>query len=195
SGPDDADESKTPSGGGGGAPPRCRDGLDNDSDGATDHPADPGCSGPDDASESNTPGGGGGGGTPQCSDGIDNDSDGATDFPADPGCQSAQDLDENNGASSTCQRGGLLTQNTTGDRIRPGVTEDGPISEILHGLEPEVSDVPLGTEVVHEVSCVVAVVEDVALPRVDAVLLTVEGAAPEPVKGVVKTVRDVVPNG
>jgi hypothetical protein len=45
-------------------PPRCSDGIDNDDDGMTDHPADPGC---EDAS-SNTE-------EPECQDGVDNDGD------------------------------------------------------------------------------------------------------------------------
>lgn len=36
-------------------PKVCEDGVDNDGDGLTDHPADPGCSSPDDADESNPP--------------------------------------------------------------------------------------------------------------------------------------------
>lgn len=70
--------------------PQCSDGIDNDSDGQTDHPADPGCTGPDDDSEVDPvveP-------DPQCSDGIDNDSDGKTDHPADPGCTGPDDDSE-----------------------------------------------------------------------------------------------------
>ncbi len=37
--------------GGGGAAPECRDGRDNDGDGKTDYPSDPGCASPDDDSE------------------------------------------------------------------------------------------------------------------------------------------------
>lgn len=70
--------------------PQCSDGIDNDSDGQTDYPADPGCTGPDDDSEIDPVVGP----DPVCSDGIDNDSDGKTDFPADPGCTSATDGSE-----------------------------------------------------------------------------------------------------
>jgi hypothetical protein len=56
--------------------PACNDGVDNDSDGLTDFPLDPGCQLL--ASESEDP---------ICDDGIDNDSDSLTDFPADPGCK------------------------------------------------------------------------------------------------------------
>jgi hypothetical protein len=56
-------------------PPACANGLDDDGDGLTDWPADPGCpfasAGPED---------------PPCDDGLDNDGDGLTDFD-DPDCQ------------------------------------------------------------------------------------------------------------
>jgi hypothetical protein len=51
--------------------PACRDGIDNDCDGRTDWPDDPGCSSPDDDDEH---------GTAECDDGIDNDHDGKTDY-------------------------------------------------------------------------------------------------------------------
>jgi hypothetical protein len=62
--------------------PRCSDGADNDSDGWTDWPADPGCqdAADDDESPANPH---------ECNDGLDNDGDGWTDFPGDPGCLSA----------------------------------------------------------------------------------------------------------
>jgi endoglucanase len=53
----------------------CDDGIDNDDDGLTDFPDDPGCRDRFWASEN-----------PECQDGISNDSDGLVDFPADPGC-------------------------------------------------------------------------------------------------------------
>jgi probable HAF family extracellular repeat protein len=55
--------------------PACSDGLDNDSDLATDFPADLQCASFEDPSE-----------TPDCGNGIDDDGDGLVDFPADPGC-------------------------------------------------------------------------------------------------------------
>jgi hypothetical protein len=70
--------------------PQCSDGLDNDGDGLTDHPADPGCTDASDTDETDpTPPP-----PPQCSDGLDNDGDGLTDHPADPGCTDASDTDE-----------------------------------------------------------------------------------------------------
>jgi hypothetical protein len=49
--------------------PECADGVDNDGDGATDHPADIGCNGRAGAFEK-----------PKCQDGIDNEPDGKIDF-------------------------------------------------------------------------------------------------------------------
>ncbi len=71
--------------GGGGIIPACSDGTDNDGDGLTDFPADPGCTDPDDLDETDVP---------QCSNGIDDDADGSTDFPADTSCSSYSDDDE-----------------------------------------------------------------------------------------------------
>ncbi|MGH0030718.1 MAG: hypothetical protein ACQGVC_13065 [Myxococcota bacterium] len=63
--------------------PACGDGLDNDGDTATDHPADAGCRSPVDWSEE-----------PDCNDGLDNDGDGLVDHGADDGCLSATDPSE-----------------------------------------------------------------------------------------------------
>ncbi len=57
----------------------CADGVDNDLDAATDHPADSGCTWIGDLSE-----------RPDCDDGIDNDDDGAIDL-ADSFCAEADD--------------------------------------------------------------------------------------------------------
>jgi serine/threonine protein kinase len=62
----------------------CKDGLDNDSDGKTDYPADRDCSSPTDPAEK----------AAACADRLDNDSDGKTDYPADPQCTSADDTAE-----------------------------------------------------------------------------------------------------
>ena len=51
----------------------CNDGVDNDGDGLTDFPSDPGCLAL--ASENEAP---------ECQDGIDNDGDGETDFDGSP---------------------------------------------------------------------------------------------------------------
>jgi glucose/arabinose dehydrogenase len=50
----------------------CSDGLDNDGDGLTDHPADPGCAEVDDTEETDL--------ALPCDDAIDNDADGRIDF-------------------------------------------------------------------------------------------------------------------
>ncbi|GEM_PF-3056434 len=78
----------------------CGDGQDDDGDGLTDFPADPGCQSPQDPAEGDPRV------RPACSDGLDNDGDGRTDFdtdhdgqldaPEDPGCESAADDDEAN---------------------------------------------------------------------------------------------------
>ncbi len=60
----------------------CRDGVDNDGDGAIDHPGDPGCRDPNWHTES-----------PECDDGLDNDGDGRIDLD-DPQCSSAWRLRE-----------------------------------------------------------------------------------------------------
>ena len=97
----------------------CSDGKDNDGDGKTDYPADPGCTSAADTDETDVPQCSDGkdndgdglldypndpgcasyldateGGNPACSDGLDNDGDGKVDFPADPGCSSATDTSE-----------------------------------------------------------------------------------------------------
>lgn len=74
-------------------PVACADGVDNDGDGLSDFPADPGCASTGDTSESQP--------LPACADGVDNDQDGFTDHPADPGCASATDDNEFNPAPPT----------------------------------------------------------------------------------------------
>lgn len=74
------------------APPECGDRLDNDKDGFTDFPGDPGCFATADPSELEEP-------LPleihpQCSDRVDNDNDGLVDYPGDRGCLGAEDNDE-----------------------------------------------------------------------------------------------------
>jgi len=58
----------------------CSNGLDDDGDGLTDYPADPGCTGSSDTSEREA--------SLPCDDGIDGDGDGQVDFPMDAGCMS-----------------------------------------------------------------------------------------------------------
>jgi hypothetical protein len=82
-----------PDGGGSDATqPKCNDGIDNDGDGKTDYPADPGCYSPNQDDETDDcPDGPN---CPQCSNGKDDDMNGQTDYPADPGCAYAADTDE-----------------------------------------------------------------------------------------------------
>ncbi len=77
--------------------PQCSDGIDNDGDGWTDFPYDPGCEDPwDDSEEDREPYDYTGIDLPACWDGIDHDGDGLTDFPDDPGCISWFDESEEN---------------------------------------------------------------------------------------------------
>ncbi|MEZ4467563.1 MAG: hypothetical protein R3F43_24750, partial [bacterium] len=73
-------------------PPVCSNGIDDDDDGRTDFPLDPGCqyaADPDETSPAFPP---------QCANGRDDDQDGRADFPDDPGCRFAADtLEENQG--------------------------------------------------------------------------------------------------
>ena len=64
----------------------CDDGVDNDVDGFTDFPDDPGCTNAADPSEREV--------SRVCDDGLDNDGDGFIDFPADSGCVSPIDGSE-----------------------------------------------------------------------------------------------------
>jgi hypothetical protein len=89
--------------------PACSDGVDNDGDGAADHPNDLGCTGALDASERQP-------GRP-CDDGSDNDGDGLADVGADPGCASVFALTE----SPECQDG-------RDNDAAPGIDFDGGAS-------------------------------------------------------------------
>lgn len=72
--------------------PQCSDGVDNDNDGKTDFPNDPGCLNANQNSETDDcPTGPN---CPQCGNGADDDHDGKTDYPMDPDCQSASDTNE-----------------------------------------------------------------------------------------------------
>jgi hypothetical protein len=70
--------------------PTCSDGIDNDGDTLTDHPADPGCADPADTTETSA--------LLPCDDGVDNDADALVDYRAgngDPGCGADTSLAEN----------------------------------------------------------------------------------------------------
>lgn len=68
------------------ASPACNDGLDDDGDGLTDYPADPGCSSATDQTETT--------GALPCDDGRDNDADRGVDYRYDFGCDSSTDQTE-----------------------------------------------------------------------------------------------------
>jgi predicted small secreted protein len=76
-------------------PTICNNGVDDDGDGYTDYPNDPGCADINDNDELDScdpvtnPAA-----CPACFNGIDDDGDGLTDFPNDPGCDSAADTNE-----------------------------------------------------------------------------------------------------
>ena len=67
-------------------PGQCNDGTDNDGDGLSDFPADPGCTSSTDPSEKEA--------GLACDNGLDDDGTGTIDFPADPGCTSPADTSE-----------------------------------------------------------------------------------------------------
>lgn len=92
--------------GGGGEEVACADDIDNDNDGKTDYPNDPGCSSDTDTSETDpsVPG------KAACEDGIDNDSDGKIDYSTDPGCSSTSDTDENDSTPPPAQTGTLKVE-------------------------------------------------------------------------------------
>jgi hypothetical protein len=81
--------------------PPCIDGVDNDGDGRSDYPNDPGCADPNDNDETDDcPNGSN---CPECSNEIDDDNFGDIDFPADPECDWAADDDE--GPRTACSNG------------------------------------------------------------------------------------------
>ncbi len=117
--------------------PECRDGLDNDGDGKTDFPVEPGCETPDDNTElDDCPDGPG---CPECSNGVDDDFDTLVDFPDDPGCSSAADTFEIDpcGPIDKVEQisFGVLNGNTSGDSaFSPSCSFGGNDPEAVHGL-------------------------------------------------------------
>jgi hypothetical protein len=121
--------------------PACSDGLDNDSDGLIDHPADPGCTGATDEDETDV--------APPppaaCSDGADNDGDGLVDHPADPGCVAASDVDETDPLPGTeiATAGDIVCDpaSSTFDGSQPAVCQHRATAELLTGAD---AVLPLG---------------------------------------------------
>ena len=119
---------------------QCSDGVDNNGDGKTDYPADPGCSSPGDNTETTVcPGAM----CPVCADGLDNDGDGQTDYPLDASCAAAS------GTSESCQQAEPITVVTSAMTMGTtvGATDDiDPTCASGSGSGPDVAlqlDVPL----------------------------------------------------
>ena len=111
---------------------QCSDGVDNNSDGKTDYPSDPGCSAPNDNSEDTVcPGPM----CPVCADGMDNDGDTQIDWPLDTSCPAAGGTSESCATSEPI--GAITTAVTTGTTI--GATNDhDPTCNSSIGLAPDV---------------------------------------------------------
>ncbi|MBY0399797.1 hypothetical protein K2X89_05845, partial [Myxococcota bacterium] len=91
--------------------PDCNDGLDDDGDGFSDFPDDPGCSDDLDASERGT--------KFQCDNGLDDDGDLAIDFPSDSGClHPTNRIEAPEPASSAMLASALLGLATARRRLR-----------------------------------------------------------------------------
>jgi hypothetical protein len=103
-------------------PTACNDGTDNDGDGYTDWPDDPGCFWFADTSEY---------GTNECDDGVDNDGDDLIDWPDDPGCTNITDTTESGEIIPACNDG----IDNDGDGYTdwsndPGCTDPNDVSEL-----------------------------------------------------------------
>ncbi|HEU0029254.1 MAG TPA: PPC domain-containing protein [Kofleriaceae bacterium] len=91
-------------------PAQCSDNLDNNNDGKTDFPNDPGCASSSDDSETTVcPGPN----CPVCANGLDDDSDGKIDYPQDTSCHAASGTSELCNASEGVTA--LTMPDTTGD--------------------------------------------------------------------------------
>lgn len=93
------------------APALCGDGVDNDSDGKTDYPADPGCDSIADDTEANPAI------LPVCADSMDNDTDTLTDWPADYGCAAASGTSEVFCPTETNPTALITTSTTNGTNV------------------------------------------------------------------------------
>ncbi|MEE2644880.1 MAG: hypothetical protein VYD19_08090, partial [Myxococcota bacterium] len=102
--------------------PACRDFQDNDGDGLTDYPNDPGCATANGQSENDPLE------APECADNVDDDGDGLIDFGEDPDCESAGDPSESPACSDQIDNDGdgLLDFGPEGD---PGCSCAGDPSE------------------------------------------------------------------
>jgi hypothetical protein len=97
----------------------CADNLDNDNDGLTDHPDDPGCDSPADDSERSP--------ALVCDNGLDDDGDGVIDS-QDPGCDDPEDPSEQS-AALACDNGLDDDADTLIDTLDPGCDDPADVSE------------------------------------------------------------------
>jgi len=95
-------------------PTQCSDTTDNDGDGKTDYPADPGCTSSDDNGETDDCSPTVGPNCPACSNGVDDDMDMLVDYPMDTRCPSASFFVENFCPMEADIAGMVLTPTTTG---------------------------------------------------------------------------------
>jgi hypothetical protein len=99
--------------------PACSDGVDNDLDGKTDYPNDPGCDSPLDSDEIDTcPGAG----CPVCANAADDDTDTKTDYPVDPSCWAASGTTEAFCPAESDRALLIVTPQTSGTTV--GGTDD-----------------------------------------------------------------------
>jgi hypothetical protein len=112
-------------------PSACLDGIDNDGDGKTDYPFDPGCADAGDNDEVNPTT------APVCSNGNDDDTDGTTDFPADFGCAAASGTTEAFCTGETDPASLITTGTVTGTTV--GAANDQVPSCSTSSTSPEKS--------------------------------------------------------
>jgi large repetitive protein len=110
----------------------CSDTVDNNGDGRTDYPNDPGCTGLNDNLENTVcPGAM----CPACSDEADNDNDGQIDYPNDSACRAA------NGTSELCvstEPIDLITARTTAGTTVGAANDYDPTCNAAGALAPDV---------------------------------------------------------
>nr|MBA2544684.1 hypothetical protein [Deltaproteobacteria bacterium] len=114
------------------AQPACNDGVDDEPDGKTDYPNDPGCTSPNDNDEFDTcpnmPQ------CPECFDGLDNDGDGQFDYPNDVTCKAAGDASESCISAEGVEP--IIQAVTTGTTV--GATNDfNPTCDSGSGAAPD----------------------------------------------------------
>ena len=103
----------------------CSDGADNDGDGLTDFPDDPGCDDAEDASEQSP--------ALVCDNGADDDDDGLADVAEDPGCDHPTDPSEKTPLIA-CDDGDDNDGDALADLDDPGCAEPGDGTETDPGL-------------------------------------------------------------